>query len=420
MFLQGKGVVNSIVIGGRAVCGCRLRKKGRKIQVLRAERKEYSDGAYSPALEEILRALGGGQDNIIIVAAALPGGTFFRMTTVKMPPRELAGALDFELGEHVLQLPDPYRMQFTSEPHPDPELVYANVSVLPTSAFEPIAAAFSATRNTLDDFLHPLLALDAQTAEEGIYLPDIEPEYYFQKQTFHENNEEPAVCFDRINQRLLDKYHNCVEVSERCRVEGRSFFFDYFTAVFVGNYVLNGAWHTQHLGLNIVPKLLRPRRLLMQFRIMALLLLLIVGLFAVDFLSRGNSFKNELDEVSGEVSSVQSEIDSLTRTQKARDKEYKEMARVLALRTGNANLLEYMARISELLPTDVLVSNMQWNENTLDMNLQTESDSFDESQFRRCLPGWKVANFTQRRMGDTLSILNVRLEREAVTEDNAK
>ena len=158
----------------------------------------------------------------------------------------------------------------------------------------------------------------------------------------------------------------------------------------------------------------------MQFRIMALLLLLIVGLFAVDFLSRGNSFKNELDEVSGEVSSVQSEIDSLTRTQKARDKEYKEMARVLALRTGNANLLEYMARISELLPTDVLVSNMQWNENTLDMNLQTESDSFDESLFRRCLPGWKVANFTQRRMGDTLSILNVRLEREAVTEDNAK
>ena len=64
---------------------------------------------------------------------------------------------------------------------------------------------------------------------------------------------------------------------------------------------------------------------------------------------------------------------------------------------------------SDLLPANVMVSSLRWSETSLDLMLQSEAENLDLPALLRRLPYWKVGQLQQRRMGDTVSMITLKL-----------
>ena len=93
--------------------GVRLRG-GRQLTVLRAVELPPGTGSPAERIKELLGRLERRREQIVLLAAALPGSALFRCRTPLLPARELASALEFEVPQQVLRLPAAWRMQFVS------------------------------------------------------------------------------------------------------------------------------------------------------------------------------------------------------------------------------------------------------------------------------------------------------------------
>jgi len=91
-------------------------------------------------------------------------------------------------------------------------------------------------------------------------------------------------------------------------------------------------------------------------------------------------------------------------------KENKETARVVEMNSGNREAVQEFALLSEVLPKNVLVTSMRWNDNAVDLTLVCEDDTLDLSRLIQPLRRWKVEQQQQRRTGDSaVATINAKL-----------
>ena len=86
---------------------------------------------------------------------------------------------------------------------------------------------------------------------------------------------------------------------------------------------------------------------------------------------------------------------------KRSSKELKEMVRVVGTSVGEAEALGELALISEILPSDVMVSSIRWSDMDIDMVLQCENDRLDMAALIQPLRRWKIVQLQQRQNGDS-------------------
>ena len=98
---------------------------------------------------------------------------------------------------------------------------------------------------------------------------------------------------------------------------------------------------------------------------------------------------------------IKRDIDSARRSSKRLLKEQKEMERVIAAGAGDPDVIAKFALICNALPGNVLVSNVRWTENSVDMLLQCEDAKLDLPRIINPLGYWKIGQLQQRQYGDS-------------------
>ncbi|MPN10573.1 hypothetical protein SDC9_157868 [bioreactor metagenome] len=145
-------------------------------------------------------------------------------------------------------------------------------------------------------------------------------------------------------------------------------------------------------------------------RVSALLVVLLLGnyLWSAVGTWRGNYL--EYSRIADERDRVKAENTLLNSKLRTLDKEQRELTRVVALSAGEAEVLAKLAALTSILPSNVMVSSLRWSESSLDLMLQSEAENLDLPALLRKLPYWKIAQLQQRRMGDTVTMITLKLQ----------
>ena len=79
------------------------------------------------------------------------------------------------------------------------------------------------------------------------------------------------------------------------------------------------------------------------------------------------------------------------------------------LKAGEPDVIEKLAVLTELLPSNAMVSSLRWSESSVDLMIQSEAENLDLPALLRRVPYWKVGQLQQRRMGDTVTMITLKL-----------
>lgn len=82
---------------------------------------------------------------------------------------------------------------------------------------------------------------------------------------------------------------------------------------------------------------------------------------------------------------------------------------MVSLAAGEPDVLPKLAALTSILPSNVMVSSLRWSESSVDLMLQSEADNLDLPSLFRRIPYWKIGQLQQRRMGDTVTMITLKL-----------
>ena len=72
----------------------------------------------------------------------------------------------------------------------------------------------------------------------------------------------------------------------------------------------------------------------------------------------------------------------------------------MSLRAGETELPGKLADLSAVIPSDVLVTSLRWNESGAELQMQCQENQTNIAGILRALPYWKIAQLQQRSWGD--------------------
>jgi Tfp pilus assembly protein PilN len=387
--------------------GIVLHRRHKRLEVIRTA--EYSGGGTELAetLHGILKELEVGKSELLIIGSALDGGFFFRTTTPPMSVREMGSALAFDAQEQVLQLPPDFRLQFTTGAQTSDGEQNAAVYGFPAGALLPLCTALSKRRRRVDAFIYPLLALPEQVGDDKILLPELEEDFYWSGKSWHPVTDRNA----EYNRGLLEFLKANVSFDPKCGSNPDALYRKFITPLLLGLFAENPAFRKQQAGLAVLPPFLRPQRYRTQLRIAALLGLALLCLGAFSALRSIVDFRSEYTMLSNQTAGLNRRKTELQSRLRRKDKEFKEMVRVNELNIGDHDMLINLARLSEAMPAQALVTSLRWSENAVDLIIQTAQQNIDMVSTLRRVPMFKINSFQNRQMSDTVMMITLKLTR---------
>ena len=96
------------------------------------------------------------------------------------------------------------------------------------------------------------------------------------------------------------------------------------------------------------------------------------------------------------------------------------MNRLVAMNVGEAEAVSEFALISEMLPKEVLVSSIRWNETDIDIVVQCEDSNFDFDALFRSLKLWKVTQQQRQNPGSAVATITLKLTPYDAREQSKK
>ena len=360
-------------------------------------------------LPERLAALGQqlswGRDQILLIAPSTPGAVFFKMKTATMNKKELASALEFEVPQHILRQGVPIQTEFVSVPCGEDQLELSVWST-PAAELEPLFQALTELKWKADAILSPYLALTASSSGDvAAYFPEFDPEFFWQGDAFHpvDSTQQPD------NAPLLAEIREHFHFQQEADIAATK---DYLPALLLGKFAMQPDFNGKHQYLEIVPRPLKPQRLRSQLR----LALILGSAFVLCYL--GNSFDSirnynrEYNQLKREAASLKTKTTTLQRRMNARNKELKEMTRILDMNLEQRDLIPRLGQLSEALPDNVLVTNLRVNETSIDVTMNTAQENLDLAESLRKISGFKVGTLQNRKVSDTLTTITLKLNRQ--------
>ncbi len=368
---------------------------------------EIPDGQeLSERISAMIKMLDVSRSHILIISSALDGGFFFRCTTPDLTARELSSSLVFDAQEQVLQLPQDFRLQFTTRALGDDELS-VNVYGFPAGALVNWCNAFGKRRRRVDEFIYPLLVLPTQAEDDKILLPELDQDFYWQNNSWRP----VGGSHTEYNVKLLEILKNEVVFSDKCGDDKEKLYRQYITLLMLGRFIENPGSRKQRAGLGVLPPFMRPQRQRNQIRITVFLSLIVLGMLAFSGFRKMAAFRDEYSRITSQVGSANKKATDLRTALKKKDKEYKEMVRINELNIGDHEMLINLARLSEALPAQALVTGLRWSENSVDLTIQTAQQNLDMNTALRRVPMFKVTTFQNRQMNDTIQLITLKLGR---------
>ena len=386
-----------LAFGAETVRGCLFRRRGAQYSIIRHGVETVDSNDPAQAWKHLLRQLGRGRECPLFLTGALPKGIFFRFDSIELPPRARREALEMELSQRILTIPENHRLQFYAGAADAEGNVPVNVYVIPGSSLEHPAAMLTQAGGRADEFLYPLLAWRA--GDPPVDLARLDPEFGFADGEWRPSPQNPD--YGPWIRRFQSEFKLTVEGD--FRVE------DYFECLLAARLVVQPGFRQAERGLRLLPDQMRPRRYRNQLRITALLVILLAAVYI--WSAAGGIRENYLAHRAAvaERDRIKRENTTLTSKLKASEKEQRELARVVNLKAGEPEVIEKLAMLTELLPSNAMVSSLRWSESSVDLMIQSEAENLDLPSLLRRVPYWKVGQLQQRRMGDTVTMITLKL-----------
>jgi len=380
-----------------SVRGCLFRRRGAQYAVERGTVEAIDPNDPAQAWKHVFRQLGRGRDCPLYLTGALTGGIFFRFRSIELPPRARREAFELELPQRIPVVPEACRFQFFAGDGDAEGDVPVNVYTVPGASLEHLAAMLTQAGGKADEFLYPLLAV--RDGDPPVDLPRLDPEFGFADGEWRSL---PAVPEPGPWLKLFDAEFKFPAEGD-VRVE------DFFECLLVARLVCSPSFRQQEKARTLLPSELRPRRLRNQLRVTVLLVILL----AVNYLwSAGGAWSENFhaySRIAAERDRLKMENASLSRRVRTQEKEQRELVRVVGISAGEADVLAKLAALTSILPSNAMVSSLRWSESSLDLMLQSEAENLDLPSLLRRLPYWKISQLQQRRMGDTVTMITLKL-----------
>ena len=388
--------VNSVVRGVRVRSS---RRDG--FEVVKSASCSHSE--WQRAAEDVLKELSVNSSVYLVLALSLEGSEVFECTLPAASTDTMREALRFEVPRRVMSISDNFRLQFVPLAEADESgMIKVRCSVFPESSLLNAANQVAALRGRPDALIHPLLTMPEEVAEDApVQFDGGEKEFCWQNGSWQLKMDECNQSLDEVLRNLCGKADGEIDFPA-----------EYRTAVAAALFGIRRLFGKKSVlsGVTVLPDFLRPARFRSQLRLMALLVLLLIGVnafrYAGDFLSNYREHR----KVNNQLSSLRTKVQAQRKELKAAEQQLKEFQRTAELKIGSRECLGYLGYLSEKLPDDVLVNNFRWNEGTIDMNVQTTSPDLDLVSFFNRLPGFKVLSASQRtNPGNNFTNANVKL-----------
>ena len=107
---------------------------------------------------------------------------------------------------------------------------------------------------------------------------------------------------------------------------------------------------------------------------------------------------------------LRTEVMTSQRKLKTAEKELRELTRVINQSPGERDVIGKLARFSEVLPNNVMVTNLRWTDSSVDLTLRSEAESLNVPEMIRPLKFWKIEQIQQRRRNnDTTNTIMLKL-----------
>lgn len=383
--------------------GLRMRHHRKRMTVTRALEVPPDERSAADRFAGLCREMEWRRDVILAVGMAFPGAAFFRCRMPEMSPRELSAALQFEVPRQVLKLPPEWGVQFIAGPADGEGQQEVSVLVTPREELNRFFDMLAELRIQVDECISPFLALPVLPPGSRVFLPLFEPDFYWADQSFHPVSDH-LPCNEELRELLKKEFSFTDGFREKN--------FDRFLPeLLIARLVASADFKYRKAGLKILPNRLRPRRLRSQLRLAVILLLLLTGMWCWNAGGRILAFHSEYSAITSRTASYKSRTTEIQRRLRRRDKELKEMNRVLEQNFGDREIPVTLAHIAGAIPSDVLVSNFRMTDTGVDLTLHTTRENLDIGAALRKISGFKVSTLQSRRMNDTLSMITVKLNR---------
>lgn len=399
------GAIEIVSIAGDAdgvLHAVRIRGAGKRKQVVAAA-SSAPGMLFADALSEVGRAVGVRRDRPLILAPWCAGGGVFQTETPVLSGNELRSALEFEVPRQLLRPPADFRivcrvLSRTENAGKQQLLVW----VADNEKLEPLWAALRTLKWKVDAVTNPFLALPPDfPADAALMLPGVEPDFFWRNGMFHPVTAGEMPDKAPLTRWIRNEFEFAGETGMRADAE------PFYPALLTGAGFLRG-----EVDGSPVPGALRPRRLRTQLRTLAFLLTLLALLWGASAVRSVAGYYEEYTGIVNRTKAAQRRASELQRKLRSRDKEQKEMLRVLETASGSRDFLANLAELSAALPEDMLVSNLRINDASVDMTLQTSAENPDLGAALRKAPGFKVGTLQNRRVNDTLTMIELKLVRQ--------
>lgn len=345
----------------------------------------------SIAWKSVLKQMGRGKDCPIYLSGALRDGICFDTRTAELAPRFQRQALELDLPRHLLTVPENVRIQFSVLKSVEEGVHALRVYAVSEKSFEPIAAMLTQGSSRADGFIFPALAL--LDDDPPFAAPEMEPDRYFADGNWKVGK--PPQDMLRLWQEKLES-ENLIKPGSDDGLQ------DWLLHALIVRLLLKKG---NDPGLEILPDQLRPQRVKNQLKVtIVLLILLLCSLVWNQWDSWTGSYR-EMSSLEQSTRRISRENAELKKKLKGAEKKQKEMNRLLNLKTGESDLQGKFADLSSVLPSNILVTSLRWNESGVELQMQTSAAQSNVSEAVRKLPYWKIGQLQQRRWGNSTSTM---------------
>lgn len=352
--------------------------------------------------KKLRKELGFGGDCIIFLAGNIgQDAVFYRTITPKLPPKAMKDALQFELPGMLPQEITDEEIQFIpAGVLPDESECAVNVYAFKPHGMDGVAAKVSQSLKKIDYLLYPLLPL--RLDDPPVYMPEIEPDFFFADGQWHDRSKWNDKLYEPWERQLREIFVLPDEKEFSVR--------EYLPCLLTARFACSPDFLLRRPGIQILPRRLRPGRLRTQLKIMAVLLGLLAFGLIWDHGGRLVRESQELGRLTAERNNLDQQRRKLKAVLKGKEKEQKELLRVLNQKPGETEVLERLAALSKILPSNVMVQSLRWSDSSVDLMLRSEAENLNLPQLLKPLTYWKIAQLQERRRNnDVTSSITLKL-----------
>lgn len=401
---------NFSVIAGSAeyVRGGKFHRKG-KLWKLTGFVEEKIDPAHPEnAWKKVARRVGKAE--FCAITGKISGASFFRFQSAEMSSSAQRGAVEFELPRHILKVPEKFVCQFCASGQiaDDPAGIMVNAAVFPAKSIQDFADLMSRTGILADEYIFPYLAID--DSNDTLYLPEMEPDFVYVKDSWMPM----PVAYDNADWEARLRKRFILP-----RREG-FVFTGFLPLLLAAEVIAGGKFQSAPDALRALPDNVRPVRFRGHLIMSSLLLILLIVTLAWRFVLTYGGDIEAYRKVTSEVKQLKKKSTELKSSNKRAVKDLKEKKRLLAMGVGEADAISEFSLISEMLPKDVLVSSIRWNEKDIDIVVQCEDSNFDFDALFRPLKLWKVTQQQRQTPGSAVATITLKLTPYETGEQNKK